>query len=122
MEFVWRKYPEFSAKNTILIDDSVEKARYNPAFTSIHPPAFLGFERKNTEKVKYEGKKLPVDDGASDEPGEACVSDKQDNELHLSFGLGSYLMKLADVCKSRLQNEPGVDLDVREFLRETYYV
>jgi hypothetical protein len=34
---VWKEYPQYSNGNTILIDDDILKARYNPPNTAIHP-------------------------------------------------------------------------------------
>ncbi len=124
LEFVWHKYPEFNVKNTILIDDSVEKARYNPAFTSIHPPAFVGLN-ETEEKKSFQDEEIKTRARDEETNNEQCGGDvkteQNDKELHLSFGLGSYLMKLAEACRSHRQKGSAAELDVQEYLRNMPY-
>ncbi|CAM9645982.1 unnamed protein product, partial [Phaeothamnion confervicola] len=38
LQDVWDIFPEYDARNTLLVDDSAEKCAENPPFTAVHPP------------------------------------------------------------------------------------
>ena len=44
LQSVWAEFPQYSARNTLLLDDSPEKAVANPQHTSVHPAPF-NYER-----------------------------------------------------------------------------
>ncbi len=158
LQFVWREFPEFSVRNTILIDDSVEKARYNPAFTSIHPPPYILSGNQNYEEggnvddventkecdgecFEKDSANATDDSFVTADKNNNCVigtidkdrhtsystasSNSKDRELHLTYGLGSYLLKLHETCQqqggSKSDNDGG-HIDVRKFLADVPYI
>jgi len=58
LSIVWRVFPKYNWTNTLLIDDSPEKAMMNPPFTSIHPIPMTMNDRSVDNKLWNYLKKL----------------------------------------------------------------
>jgi hypothetical protein len=123
LQSVWAEFPQFSERNTLLLDDSPEKAVANPLHTAVHPAPFyyerlpdvpptdrpvkLNKKAKKRKLLEGQAAGMPLPPPPAD-PRDAEGSD--DTELQPCGALWRYLDAVADAAADNT-NAVGVNLE-----------